>query len=158
MFSTLKITTKHEMSTETLWPPWGWSFSITVETKMVTFITADCGTGSMANADVRKQAMNQQSFASVAPAQGCQQESTQLSQDTLLHCQQKRETFPCVVCHWTPDQARETTQQMTNTQCPCSPWSTLTRSCQEDRKDRKLQTNNPSNPDKWMENRNKEQN
>lgn len=59
MFSTLKITTKPEMSNETLLPPCGWSFSITVETKMVTFMTAACRTGSMANADVQKQAINQ---------------------------------------------------------------------------------------------------
>ena len=59
MFSTLKITTKHEMSNDALWPLCGWSFSITVETKRVTCIMADCRTGSMANADMWKQAVNQ---------------------------------------------------------------------------------------------------
>lgn len=93
------------------------------------------------------------SFPSAAPSQGCQQESTQLPQDILLHCQQKRETFLCVVCCWTPDWARETTQETINIQC--SLWSTLTSRCQKDRKDRKLQTNRPSDPDKWMENCNK---
>lgn len=58
MFSTLKIT-KCEMSNDTLRPPCAQSFSTTVETKMVTSITADCRTGSMVNADVWKQTMNQ---------------------------------------------------------------------------------------------------
>lgn len=70
MSSTLKITKKPEISNETLWPPCGWSFTITVETKTVTFMTAACRTGSVANAGVQKQAINQHLLPFCGPGRG----------------------------------------------------------------------------------------
>lgn len=57
MFSTLTITTKDEMSNDSLWPPRGRSCSIRVETKLVTFVTGDCRGGRVANTGVRTRAV-----------------------------------------------------------------------------------------------------
>lgn len=147
MFCALKITTQHEMSNDTLWPPWGWSFSITVETKMVPLsrLTVEQAPWQMQMCGNRS--WTSSSFPSVAPSQGASKRAHSCH-STHGHGQHKRETFRCVVCRWTPDPARDTTQQVTDTQRPRSLWSTFTPSCQKDRKGRKLQTSNPGNPDK----------
>ena len=163
MFSTLKITTKHEMSNDTLWPPCGWSFSITVETKRVTVIMADCRTGSMANADMWKQAVNQHllPFCGTLPGVPAREhpDSTRARSCHRTHsCTASRRGRHFFVL--------SVVQHQTKPEKLLSIWSTVSLStvkyfdhgCREDRKDGKLQTSKPSNSDKWMETCNKEQN
>lgn len=115
------ITTKHEMSNDSLWPPRGQSSSIRVQTKLVTFVTGDCRGGCVANTGVRTRAVRRRLRPLCGAFPGWQPGSSRLSQHAW-------ETLPCVFCP-TPDQATETTQQIISTQRLCSLRSALTGCC-----------------------------
>lgn len=132
------ITTKHEMSNDSLWPPRGRSSSIRVQTKPVTFVRGDCRGGCVANTGVGTRAVRRRLRPLCGAFPGWQPGSSQLSQHTW-------ETLPCVFCP-TPDQATETTQQIISTQRLCSLRSTSTGCCLQKwgrQKDRELQTSLP---------------
>lgn len=107
------------------------------------FTSASCETDSMAKADVWNQALNQHPLGA-GPPPGVPAEST-----WLPGLPGERDTSLCPAWHWRPGHAREAAQRW-STQCSCLLWSALSRSCQEDRTDRKA-TDNLSNPDKQME-------
>lgn len=155
MFSTLKIT-KHEMSNDTLWPPCGQSFSTTVETKMVTFITADCRTGSVANADVRKQTVNQHllPFCGSLPGVPPREHPAVTGHTLALPAEEGDLSLCCLLLNTTPSQRNYSADDQ---QCPlftAELWSGVHRR----HKRQETTDKQPSNPDKWMENCNREQN
>lgn len=106
MFFSLKITPKHEMSNDALWPLCGLRFSITAEAKLVISPRPAVElTGSMAKADVWNQALNQHPSV-LSPLQGCQQRA--------LGCTAlpgERDTSLCPACHWRPGHTREAAQR-----------------------------------------------
>lgn len=100
------------------------------------FTLASCGT-----APWQRQTCGTSIPSGLSPLQGCQQRAQ--------HCQEKGHIpLSCLPLearpHW------RSCTEMTNIHCPCLLWSALTRSCQENRTDRKT-TDNPSNPDREME-------
>lgn len=139
MFFTLKITPKHEMSNDVLWPPCGWRFSITAEAKLVISPGP-----AVEQTPGQRQMCGARPWCSIplcwAPSRGASGE---------LHSTARRKGHIPLSCQPLKARPHERGSTEMTTHCPCLLWSVWPGVVRKTEQTGKLQTTPAIQINRW---------